>query len=277
MAREGGRLRWVDLSWDPGSIRTLPTALLAYGMLAFAVAGTNQQSVQRYVSCATPRDAQKAAMLGWGTGFIGVAATLLLGVVFFGYYTVHPGLLPEDTAPDRILPTFIARELPVGVAGLLVAAVFAAAMSSIDSALHSLSTTMVVDFYRRLVRTHESESHYLRVAQGMILFWGIIGIGAAFYVAETGESLLPFLAKYTSYFIGPVLGMFLLAVLVPFSTGHGAFFGAVAAVGGLVILVQLTPWSVPGIWYSAITAPGTMLLGAAISRLAPTQGSSQPT
>jgi SSS family solute:Na+ symporter len=236
-------------------------------MLAFAVAGTNQQSVQRYVSCATARDAQKAAVLGWATGFIGVAATLLLGVVFYGYYALRPGLLPEDTAPDQILPTFIAHELPVGVAGLLVAAVFAAAMSSIDSALHSLSTTMVVDFYRRLVRPQQTEAHYLRFAQAMILLWGVVGIGAAFYVAETGESLLPFLAKYTSYFIGPVLGMFVLAVLVPFSSGHGAFFGALLSVGGLVAMVQWTSWSVPGIWFSAITAPGTVVLGALISLL----------
>jgi SSS family solute:Na+ symporter len=138
-------------------------------------------------------------------------------------------------------------------------------MSSIDSALHSLSTSMVVDFYRRIFKPRASEAHYLRVAQLMILFWGAIGIAAAFYVAQTGESLLPFLAKYTSYFIGPVLGMFLLAILVPRSTGNGAFYGALGAVAGLVAMVQLTSWSVPGIWYSAITAPGTFLLGCAIS------------
>ena len=209
-------------------------------------------------------------MLGWFTGMIGVAATLLLGVVFFSYYSLRPGLLPEGTAPDRILPTFIANELPVGVAGLLVAAVFAAAMSSIDSALHSLSTSMVVDFYRRLLRPQESESHYLRVARGMILFWGCVGIGAAFYVANTGESLLPFLAKYTSYFIGPILGMFLLAVLVPRSTANGAF-----SVALLVGMVQFTSWGVPGIWYSAITAPATLALGVLIS-LSSGRGSAGP-
>ena len=78
-AGSGGKLTMVNFSWEPESIRSLPTALLAYGMLAFAVAGTNQQSVQRYVSCADVPSARKAILLGWFSGFLGVAATLLLG------------------------------------------------------------------------------------------------------------------------------------------------------------------------------------------------------
>ena len=84
-AGEGGRLTLFNPSWEPDSIRALPTALVAYGMLAFAVAGTNQQSVQRYVSCADEPSARKAILLGWFSGFVGVAATLLLGVLLFGF------------------------------------------------------------------------------------------------------------------------------------------------------------------------------------------------
>lgn len=78
-AGEGGKLQVIDLSWDPASVRALPTALFAYGILAFAVAGTNQQSVQRYVSCSDVPSGRKAILLGWFTGFIGVGVTLLLG------------------------------------------------------------------------------------------------------------------------------------------------------------------------------------------------------
>jgi SSS family solute:Na+ symporter len=264
-ASEANRLRLVDSSWDPSSIRTLPTAVIAYGMLAFAVAGTNQQSVQRYVSCPDVRGAQKAAMLAWFTGFVGVAATLVLGVVLYGFYTASGRGLPQDVAPDRILPIFIANELPVGVAGLLVAAVFAAAMSSIDSALHSLSTTMVVDFYRRFLRPQADSRHELRVARALVVLWGAVGIAAAFYVAQTGESLLPFLATYTAYFIGPVLGLFLLGVSLPRVDGTSAFTGAVAAAGALVIVAQWSTWSVPGIWFTALTAPLTVILATLLS------------
>ncbi len=264
-ASEANRLRFIDPSWNPQSIRALPTAVLAYGMLAFAVAGTNQQSVQRYVSCSDVRSAQKAAMLAWLTGFVGVAATLVLGVVLFGYYAERASGLPGDVAPDRILPIFIANELPVGVAGLLVAAVFAAAMSSIDSALHSLSTTMVVDFYRRFVRPQAETHHELRVARALVVFWGFVGIAAAFYVAQTGQSLLPFLATYTAYFIGPILGLFLLGLWMPRVDGTSAFLGALAAAFSLFAISRWTAWNIPGIWFTALTAPLTVVLAALFS------------
>ncbi len=265
-AGEGGKLAMVNLSWEPASIRSLPTALLAYGMLSFAVSGTNQQSVQRYVSCADVSDARKAILLGWFSGFIGVAATLLLGVLLFGFYSLNSGL-PDDVKPDEILSYFIINQVPPGASGFLVAAIFAAAMSSIDSALHSLATCMTVDFYQRYSQAKPSESQSLRVAQGLIVFWGILGIVAAFYVASTGESLLPFLIQYTTLFLGPLLGIFLMGVLVPRVNASGAFYGTVVAVTLVIIDSQMGWLTFPGIWRSAIIAPFAVILGLGISLL----------
>ena len=158
----------------------------------------------------------------------GVAATLLLGVLLFGFYQINPGL-PEDTAPDGILPYFIVNQVPAGASGFLVAAIFAAAMSSIDSALHSLATCMTVDFYQRFTRPAPPEARSLQVAQGLIVIWGILGILSALYVASTGEALLPFLIKYTTLFLGPLLGIFLMGVLFPRANANGAFYGTIAA------------------------------------------------
>jgi SSS family solute:Na+ symporter len=263
-AAEGGKLSLVNLTWEPDSIRSLPTALVAYGILAFAVAGTNQQSVQRYVSCADEPSARKAILLGWFSGFVGVAATLLLGVLLFGFYTLMPGL-PEDIPADGILPHFIVNQVPPVASGLLVAAIFAAAMSSIDSALHSLATCMTVDFYQRYMRPTPSEMRSLRVAQGLIVVWGILGILSAFYVASTGEALLPFLVKYTTMFLGPLLGIFLMGVLFPRVNATGAFYGTIAAAALLAISSGFGWLSFPGIWQSAITAPLAVLLGLLIS------------
>ncbi|MEM9090560.1 MAG: sodium-coupled permease, partial [Cyanobacteria bacterium P01_F01_bin.53] len=121
VAGEAGKLQVIDPTWDPASIRSLPTALIAYGILAFGVAGTNQQSVQRYVSCADLPSGRKAILLGWFSGFVGVAATLILGVLLFGFYSLNPDLLtglevnPDGTlaAADGILPYFIANQVPV--------------------------------------------------------------------------------------------------------------------------------------------------------------------
>ena len=265
-AGEGGRLAVVNLSWEPESIRSLPTALFAYGMLAFAVAGTNQQSVQRYVSCADVSSARKAILLGWFSGFVGVAATLLLGVLLFGFYSLNGGL-PDEIKPDGILSYFIVNQVPAGASGFLVAAIFAAAMSSIDSALHSLATCMTVDFYERYSKSQTSESKSLKVAQGLIVFWGILGILSAFYVASTGKSLLPFLVTYTTMFLGPLLGIFLMGVLIPRINSTGAFYGTVLAVMLVIVGSQMGWLTFPGIWRSAITAPIAVILGLLISLL----------
>jgi len=263
-AGAGGKLTLVNLSWEPASIRSLPTALLAYGILAFAVAGTNQQSVQRYVSCANEPSARKAIVLGWFSGLVGVAATLLLGVLLFGFYSLNPDL-PEDIPADGILPYFIVNQVPAGASGFLVAAIFAAAMSSIDSALHSLATCMTVDFYQRYTQPEPSQVRCLRVAQGLIVVWGGLGILSAFYVASTGEDLLPFLIKYTTMFLGPLLGIFLMGVLLPRVNATGAFYGTIAAAAVLAV-GSGTGWlSFPGIWQSAITAPLAVGLGLIIS------------
>ncbi|MGB0564037.1 MAG: sodium:solute symporter family transporter, partial [Spirulinaceae cyanobacterium] len=266
VAAANDKLAMVQLTWEPTEIRSLPTALIAYGILAFAVAGTNQQSVQRYVSCADLPSGRKAIFVGWFSGFVGVAATLFLGVLLFSFYTIQGGL-PEDTAADGILAHFIVNQVPPGAAGLLVAAIFAAAMSSIDSALHSLATCMTVDFYQRYAPTNPSESQSLRVAQGLIVFWGILGILSAFYVASTGEDLLPFLVTYTTLFLGPLLGIFLMGTLVPRINATGAFYGTIAAVVLLVISTEAGWLKVPGIWRSAVTAPVAVLLGFGISLL----------
>ncbi|MEM9137351.1 MAG: sodium:solute symporter, partial [Cyanobacteria bacterium P01_F01_bin.42] len=263
-AGAAGKLSVVDLSWNPESIRSLPTALIAYGTLAFAVAGTNQQSVQRYVSCADVSSGRKAIFLGWFSGFVGVFATLLLGVLLFGFYAVNDGL-PADVKSDGILSHFIVNQVPPGAAGLLVAAIFAAAMSSIDSALHALSTCITVDFYQRYSSGQKTEAQSLRVAQSLIVVWGIVGILSAFYVASTGESLLPFLVQYTAMFLGPLLGLFLMGVLIPRVNANGAFFGTIAAVAILAISKESGLLTFPGIWQSAISAPASVLFGYVFS------------
>ncbi|MEM8503500.1 MAG: sodium:solute symporter [Cyanobacteria bacterium P01_D01_bin.1] len=265
-AGESGKLSVINATWEPESIRSLPTALFAYGTLAFAVAGTNQQSVQRYVSCANVADGRKAILLGWFSGFVGVAATLVLGALLFSFYSVNPGL-PDDIPADGILPFFIVNNGLPGTSGLLVAAILAAAMSSIDSALHSLATCMTVDFYQRYSKGEIDEVRALKVAQGLIVIWGIVGMGAALYVASTGEALLPFLIKYTALFLGPLLGLFLMGVLVPRVNANGAFYGTISAVALLAIGTTSGLFTFPGIWQSAVIAPIAVVLGFAISFL----------
>lgn len=268
-----GRLRWVDLSISPASVRSLAGAVIGYGVLSLSVAGTNQQPVQRYLSCEGVGAARKAALMGWAVGAFVTLITLGLGVLLFAYYQVHPTRLPEGAAADAVFPHFMSQALPPGVVGLLAAAIFAAAMSSLDSALHSLSTSSVVDFYRRHIRPDRDDLHYLRVARLLVAVWGALGIAAGLYVADRG-SLLSMAVRYVGYFAGPILGIFLLGMLDPRSTERGAVSGLVLAFAAVLLNVNAStlfgsPSPLGGIWNAALGTTVTLLVGSSVSRLGP--------
>ena len=265
-AADAGKFTLLNTEWDPQNFLSLPTIVIAYSTLAFAVAGTNQQSVQRYVSCADVPSGRKAIFLGWASGLIGVGATLFLGTLLYSFYTINPGL-PEEIRADAILPFFIVNNVPPVAAGLLVSAIFAAAMSSIDSALHALATCITVDFYERYSSAPISQVRSLKVAQGLIVVWGLIGIASAFYAASVEENLLPFLIKYVTLSLGPLLGLFLMGVLIPRVNANGAFYGTVLAALVLIVLTASGQLGLPGFWGSALTAPLSVVFGVVISLL----------
>ncbi|RKZ09915.1 sodium-coupled permease, partial [bacterium] len=116
IASEAGRTRLVDTAAPLNSARSWPGAVFGYGILALAVFGTNQQTVQRYLSCRSVAEARRAAWTGWFLGLLITALTLVLGVALYGYYRVHTGALDSEIAADAILPFFVANELPPGLA-----------------------------------------------------------------------------------------------------------------------------------------------------------------
>jgi SSS family solute:Na+ symporter len=157
----------------------------------------------------------------------------------------------------------------VGVAGLLVAAIFAAAMSSLDSALNSLATASVVDIYQRFLRREAADTHYLRVAHLFTFGWGLLGIAAGFYVAGRG-GLLEMAVRYMNYFAGPLLGLFLLGFLSRRTNGGGAVAGMAIAYCVVLFLTNAESWfgwkpPIGGIWLTAVGCGVTLLTGYAAS------------
>ena len=273
IASQQGRLRVVDPSLPMGSVRSLLGAVVGYGVLSLSVAGTNQQPVQRYLSCRNLSDARRAAFSGWAVGLFVTAITLGLGILLFSYYRVHAGELPAGLSPDAVFPCFAADHLPPGILGMVVAAIFAAAMSSLDSALHSLSTSSVTDLYRRFLVTGRSDGHYFAAARVFLAVWGILGIAAGLYVAGRG-SLLAMAVRYVGYFAGPVLGIFLLGLLFPRANQTGAITGVAVAFLAVIASVNAPalfsiPSPVGGIWNAALGCGVTLLAGYATSWFAP--------
>jgi len=139
-------------------------------------------------------------------------------------------------ARDDVFTTFVRDELPVGLAGVMVAAIFAASMSSIDSTVHSMATATLVDFVARFRRTPLPDEGRTRVAKRLTLVYGVLAIGAAFYAKEQGRDVLDLLLGWLGRLAGPILGLFLLGMLTRRVREVHAVTGLVA---GYVAVVAL--------------------------------------
>ncbi len=170
------------------------------------------------------------------------------------------------TDVNYVFPTFITTQLPVGLVGLLIAAVLAAAMSSIAAELNALSATSVMDFYRRRFKPDATDRHYLFVSKVCTAFWGVFATGFALYAANLG-SLIEVVNRVGSYFYGSLLGVFVLAIAVPRATANGAFWGLLAGMA-VVGLVEATS-EISFIWYNVVGALAVVAVGLILSFLTP--------
>ncbi|MDE0473624.1 MAG: sodium:solute symporter [Gammaproteobacteria bacterium] len=163
---------------------------------------------------------------------------------------------------NYIIPRFVLGELPIGLAGLFIAAIIAAAMSSISSELNSLSTTSIIDFYRRWFRPEASDAHYLAVSKAATAFWGVFACFVALYAVSLG-SLIEVVNRFGSFFYGSILGVFLLA-MVPRARAAGAFVGLLVGMG-VVAAVTFGAPDVSFLWHNVIGALTVVGVGVVLS------------
>ena len=167
---------------------------------------------------------------------------------------------------NYVFPTFILNELPIGLVGLLIAAIFAAAMSSISSELAALSSATVIDFYRRFIRPEAPDAHFLNVSRIATGFWGLFATGVAVWAAELG-SLIEVVNRFGSFFYGSILGVFILAVGFTRATGTGAFIGLFAGMGSVAWFTAFS--DVAFLWHNVIGAVVVVVVGLAVSAVDP--------
>ena len=164
---------------------------------------------------------------------------------------------------NYIFPRFVLSELPIGLAGLFIAGVFAAAMSSIAAELNALSTASVIDFYRRWVKPEADDAHYLAVSKGATAFWGLFACVVATYAATLG-SLIEVVNRFGSFFYGSILGVFLLA-MVPGAKARGAFYGLIIGMATVGFVAFGT--SIEYLWQNVIGAIVVLVVGVPLSRI----------
>ncbi len=163
---------------------------------------------------------------------------------------------------NYIFPTFVTTYMPAGVIGLIIAAIFAAAMSSISAELSALSTATVIDFYRRHINKDAPDSQYLRVAKLSTGLWGIFACVVALYASRLG-SLIEVVNKFGSFFYGSLLGVFVLALGTKRATGNGAFVGLIAGIASVAIVSNTTKISF--LWYNLVGCFVVVVVGMIVS------------
>jgi SSS family solute:Na+ symporter len=174
---------------------------------------------------------------------------------------------PSYNDANYVFPTFITTQLPIGLVGLMIAAIFVAAMSASGGELNSLATATIIDFYRRyLVRT-ASDEHYVRVSKLATVFWGLFACIVAMRAAGQG-SLIEVVNRYGSFIYGSLLGVFILAILTKRATARGAFIGLLAGIAAVLTVAIVLPW-IEFLWHNVIGAVVVVVVGMAVSYTQP--------
>ncbi|MDQ2732574.1 MAG: sodium:solute symporter [Armatimonadota bacterium] len=259
VATEAGKFQMFDFrfSWSLAFFHrsySFWAGLLGGCFLVTASHGTEQLLVQRLLSARNERDSRTALFSSWVVIFIQFALFLVIGILLFVYY--RDSGLPVPKVPERTYPEFLWTHLPVGLAGLTVAAILAAAMSNLSAALNALSSTTVMDFFRPL-RPNLPESSYLRLAKWITVVWGVVLFGVGFTARHWGRVLEAGLS-IASVLYGALLGVFLLGLLTKRPGQNAAIFGMSA---GFLATLSLLRTPIAFTWYVLIGSSVTFAAG----------------
>ena len=243
IADEAGKLRVINPSFDLTERYTIWT-LIPFGIFAFLSQKTiDQMTIQRFLSAKDPRNA-KISM--FANSFFTLPVWVLLfsvGMALFAYYQINPSPeVAEYIAAekfDRIFPHYIFSVMPTGIRGLMIAALIAAAMSTMDSVLNVLSTISIVNVYKKIINPNATDKQCLAKAKIMTAVWGVIVIGLAFSMINM-QSLLKTVNTIIGIMSGPIFGVFILAMFVKRANSFGVFIGVILAFASTLYMKYYT-------------------------------------
>jgi SSS family transporter len=254
LAGAAGKLRVLDFDWSWTKPYTIWAGLIGGCFLTTASHGTDQLVVQRLLSAKTERQSRLALLSSWMVIFVQFTLFLTIGVLLWVYH----GGKPLEGSSDRLYPEFIWQSLPVGVAGLAMAAIIAAAMANLSAALNSLASATVVDFYQPLTGGKYPPERYVRVSRYVTVFWGAV-LAAIGIVASHWGSVLESGLSIASVTLGILLGVFLLGVLTKKPGEKAAITGVIAGAAAMAFVKFGT--KIPFTWWVAIGSAVTFGVG----------------
>src|ERR1700752_1764083 len=262
LATQYGKFSLFDFALDHTRTYTFWSGLIGGCFLTMSTHGTDQYLVQRYLCTDHPRKATIALLTSGGIVLAQFIGFLFIGVLLFAFY--HPFTDPgyataastafPFTGGDRVFPDFITKYMPTGLSGLVVAAIFAAAMSS---SLNSIAATAVNDLYRPF-RQGREDKHYLKVSHILTLIWGVVQIGVALIARHQAGSALSQALSIASLINGPVLGVFLVGTFLKRVSQPPALIGMVASIATMLYVFFYT--KIAWTWYVLIGSIVTFLV-----------------
>ena len=259
---------WGSFDWDI----TRPTfwTILISSMLIGLGFGVDQVNIQRIMSARDEKQASKSVLYQLFLNIPRYLILILMGISLYAFYQVFPEKLAPgmEETPDKILPYFIMTQIPIGLCGLIIAAVFAAAMSSFDSGLNCITAVFIVDWYKRIIKPGQDDAKYLFLAKLLTIILGLAITVLGIVIYKSGiKSIVDASNKYLGFFFGPIVGMFLLGI---FTRRAKAFPVIMAAVISfiLVLVIDIINMNcgaenqiINMYFYGPIAIVGTVLIG----------------
>lgn len=229
VAKENGRVGFGPFDME---FVNLTFVVMALNGIFYAIQkyGTDQTIVQRYLTAKSDKEAIKASLIGVLLSVPVWALFMFIGTALFAHYQITGDVLPVGVKNDEVFPFFIMTKLPVGVVGIIISALIAAAVSSLDSDLNCLSAIALEDYYLRF-KPNSPEKVQVILSKIFIVLAGLGAIGVAmFYVRAGGKGVLGIVFTLYAIFSGGIAGMFLLGIISKRPNKKGLYFGIVASV-----------------------------------------------
>lgn len=263
-----GKFHAVNLNWD---IATASIWVVLVGNLFINLAPytSDQAVIQRYL---TTKSEKLAAKSIWTNAALIIPVSLIwyfLGTCLYVFYKIHPDQLAPSLPTDAVFPLFIAQELPMGLSGLVIAGLFAATMSTLDSSLNSVAAVIVTDFYRRF-RPSAEDGFCLKIASGLTILLGVFATMASIVMAGPDiKSLWDTFNAFVGLLLGGLAGLFVLGIFTRRAHGYGALVGAAAS---SFALYQVQKYQATHVFlYAAIGILTCVIVGYIASLLLPSK------
>lgn len=262
-AGAAGKLSVLDFSLDLSIPYTIWAGVLGGGLLTMASHGTDQLIVQRLLTCRTLQDSRRALI---GSGFVVMGQFTVFLFIGLGLWVFYGGQIFERG--DEIFARFMVQELPSGVTGLLMAGVFAAAMSSLSSSINSLASASAYDFWAPMVGAEEDEVRVLGAGKVFTLIWAALLIGGAilFIPLSTGTSAVEVALAVASLVYGGLLGAFILGTRSRRADARSVIIGMSVGIGVVAAIWLFARTSVAWPWFVPIGTSVTVLVGAMLGQ-----------